>query len=875
MKMLNKVCSVILVAAFLAAMFTVNVFALEEDYKYSTIAYFDGSGERVNAFLPGETLTAKVKVKNPSASETLMFVMLLYQNNELIGAECDTKAAGTSATEYSASLEIPADTTGVQVVSILWDNMKEMNAVCQSSIFPGGPADVEMIYLDGEPLAGFDPEVYEYTYPVEIDRVYAPVITLDLLDASAEYDVELENNFPGSSTITVTSGDGAEKNVYVIDYECDEPLAVITDQDPGSGGGTYQYMTNFNMDSLASINRDVPFRYMKPEVMGYDYIQGAAAGVSKSFYLNRSGNVMLLIYDDAKTKTAVTDLAKNGWTLEAETVVDMTSEQLEDARGDADPAPGNEEVDNREQGFAYVDWRKAQPNGEWLRNHSFCALSQKYTKHFDKVEFDDNGNPTDESVIVVQDNQLTGTNGQGCIVLFQYDPMIERTNMEDIDLEWGEYNGPTGITGITVDGEALSGFSADVYEYDLEFEYSVPEPLEVTCEVADGASYEVAYPDSFPGAITITVEDIFGVTEVYTINCTIKDMSMYNIYLDEISTTNDTNIINGNTRTGGQFNLVTKHAQTLAPDETGYQKVTVNVEGNIRQNFFITINPTDPADKGSVVGIPGTDTIEKTEDREIREAYDESTGATTYGTRSKDNIITSTYNTTSSDTPLLYNMFACDYERASGAKFLFDRAPIDAHLAIHDVPEGYEGCEYIAPKCEVGLSGGSSDSATFEFYITKEAEIAVWAKADMTVTINDTVVTPETKEEGTYFIVRYTNALVKSGANANYKDNYADYANLVEAYVIYKGAIKDVDYKYNGSGNLVIMNYSMPEGWGWGSEDDKFNLLYRMVLVDETGEVIDPSTDPRIAGRTPEQIAKQFVERPAGDQNASVDDTQE
>lgn len=791
-----------------------------------------------------------------------MFVMLLYQNNKLIGAECDTKAAGTSATEYSASLEIPAGTTGVQVVSILWDNMKSMNAVCQSSIFPGGPADVNMIYVDGKPLAGFDPEVYEYTYPVEIDREYAPAITCDLLDAGAEYDVELSAFFPGSSTITVTSADGVEQNVYTINYECEEELVTVIDWvDDVAGGNACNFvlMHNFNKDSKPICNRDTVLSWVDPVVEGYDFLQAGAWMTSRSFTVNRDATVMLLTAEDAKNNVNTFLKSNPDWTLETVRVKDMTAEELNMADNDATP---EFDFDNREQGYAYIDWRKMQPKGK--RNHSFGALSQKLSKYFEA-----------DSLIEIPDKALSGGGMYGTVILFAYDPMIERTNMEDFDLEWEEYEGPTGLTGITVDGEALSGFSADVYEYDLEFEYSVPEPLEVTCEVADGASYEVAYPDSFPGAITITVEDIFGATQVYTINCTIKDMSMYNIYLDEISTTNDTNIINGNTRTGGQFNLSTKHAQTLAPDESGYQKVTVNVEGNIRQNFFITINPTDPADKGSVVGVPGTDTIEKTEDLEIREAYDESTGETTYGTRSKDNIITSTYNTTSSDTPLLYNMFACDYERASGAKFLFDRAPIDAHLAIHDVPEGYEGCEYIAPKCEVGLSGTSSDSATFEFYITKEAEIAVWARANMTVTINDTVVTPETKEEGTYFIVRFTNALVKSGSNANYIGNYADYVNLVEAYVIYKGAIKDVDYKLNGSGNLVIMNYSMPEGWGWSSEGDKFNLLYRMVLVDETGEVIDPSTDPRIAGRTAEQIAKQFVERTAEDQNASVDDTQE
>ena len=242
MKMLNKVCSVILVAAFLAAMFTVNVFALEEDYKYSTIAYFDGSGERVNAILAGETLTAKVRAKHPFAGESLMFTMLLYQNNKLIDAECDTQIAGDTATEYSATMTMPDDLTGVQVVSILWDNMKGMNAVCQSSIFPGGSADVNMIYLDGEPLAGFDPEVYEYTYPIEIDRVYAPVIECDTLDASAEYDVELENNFPGSSTITVTPADGSEDDKFNLLYRMvlvDETGEVIDPStDPRIAGRT-------------------------------------------------------------------------------------------------------------------------------------------------------------------------------------------------------------------------------------------------------------------------------------------------------------------------------------------------------------------------------------------------------------------------------------------------------------------------------------------------------------------------------------------------------------------------------------------------------------------------------------------------------------
>ena len=354
-------------------------------------------------------------------------------------------------------------------------------------------------------------------------------------------------------------------------------------------------------------------------------------------------------------------------------------------------------------------------------------------------------------------------------------------------------------------------------------------------------------------------------TRTYTITYTndyapVKDESK--IYLEDLKTTTDPSIMIGNDRKAGSYNFNRKYAETVGLGEEEFTKVTVNITGNSKQNFFIVVKPMDDQYKGQVIGEPDNPAAPTSvslpaqiDDTNVRVSYNEQDSTTTWGKMSQKAIVTTAYNEVPSTNRVYYGMFGTDWERATGARFVSDRQPMDAHMALYTVPAGYEGCEYIAPPSETGSSADST--ASFEFYIMHDAEISVWTKADLTVSINETPAENESPAE--YFTGGYTNRLVAAAnKNANYTAEYSDYIKLIEALLVYSGAIENVDYKISGVGDVTIINYSMPEGYGYNDDPGRFGSLYKLV-IEEDGEIVNPNKDSRFVGKTAAEIAESFA----------------
>lgn len=372
------------------------------------------------------------------------------------------------------------------------------------------------------------------------------------------------------------------------------------------------------------------------------------------------------------------------------------------------------------------------------------------------------------------------------------------------------------------------------------------------------------YPDGNAAREVYSYAD----TKTYTITYTndyapVGDESK--IYLEDLTTTRDPSIMGGNDRKAASYNFNRKYADTVKLGEEEFTKVTVDITGNSKQNFFIVVKPVDDQYKGQVIGEPNNPAAPtsvsppaQVNDTNVRVSYDEDSGITTWGKMSQNAIVTTAYNEVPSTNRVYYGMFGTDWERATGARFLSDRQPMEAHMALYTVPVGYEGCEYIAPPSETGSSADST--ASFEFYIMHDAEISVWAKADLTVSINETPAEDKSPDE--YFTGGYTNPLISTDFRDsklwNHTEAYSDYFKFIEAFLLYKGAVKDVDYKIGTDGRMSIINYSVPEGYGYNDDPGRFGSLYKLV-IEEDGKIVNPNEDPRFVGKTAAQIAESFA----------------
>lgn len=105
------------------------------------------------------------------------------------------------------------------------------------------------------------------------------------------------------------------------------------------------------------------------------------------------------------------------------------------------------------------------------------------------------------------------------------------------------------VTGITLNGEPLSGFTNGQTEYNVELPYGTTTLPLIEATAASGGTVVVTMPSSLPGVVTIVCTSKDGSTQViYTINLTVSTTALKEIY--EVKMTNNYNAyINVNTDT--------------------------------------------------------------------------------------------------------------------------------------------------------------------------------------------------------------------------------------------------------------------------------------------------------------------------------------
>ena len=95
---------------------------------------------------------------------------------------------------------------------MLQSDYGEMNTVYSPE------ARLNMIYLDGVPLEGFDPEVYEYEVPLPVGTVYEPYLDVETMDDGAMALVNPAFAVPGTAIVDIYAEDLYHTKRYLVHY---------------------------------------------------------------------------------------------------------------------------------------------------------------------------------------------------------------------------------------------------------------------------------------------------------------------------------------------------------------------------------------------------------------------------------------------------------------------------------------------------------------------------------------------------------------------------------------------------------------------------------------------------------------------------------
>ena len=146
--------------------------------------------------------------------------------------------------EYQTVNILPGGINGTTRITVTAQNGSSTIYQITFSVFKTTDATLKMIYLDGQPLEGFDPNILEYNCPLPKGTTQLPIITYDQADEYQTVTVR-SGGINGDYKITVRPQTGASQT-YVLHFS-------VATSDNASLGMIYldgKALENFNPDTL-------------------------------------------------------------------------------------------------------------------------------------------------------------------------------------------------------------------------------------------------------------------------------------------------------------------------------------------------------------------------------------------------------------------------------------------------------------------------------------------------------------------------------------------------------------------------------------------------------------------------------------------------
>ena len=198
-------CSLVLIFAMLISVS--SAFAYEyapyvgnEIIRATSVILTDAEGNEVTSLVPGETVTATVRVnigdESLTGSEKVSLILTAYSGRFLRAVDFDTKTISSSET-FTASVTVPAIEPSLRV--FLWDEIDgNINARALFSMgeTPAESMDIEQISVGGVMLENFDPDIYEYDVTVNAGYLNWPEVIVYSENTSIKVSAQYDGTFP-------------------------------------------------------------------------------------------------------------------------------------------------------------------------------------------------------------------------------------------------------------------------------------------------------------------------------------------------------------------------------------------------------------------------------------------------------------------------------------------------------------------------------------------------------------------------------------------------------------------------------------------------------------------------------------------------------
>ncbi|MDR0671470.1 MAG: NPCBM/NEW2 domain-containing protein, partial [Oscillospiraceae bacterium] len=357
--------------------------------------------------------------------------------------------------------------------------------------------NLEMIWLDGVALAGFDPDITNYHVTLRGAVITAPTVTVSN-PFNLPLQIEQAESAPGAAKVTVTKGERTV--VYTINFLEDSSLFLSALTTPW----LYSY------SGYHDIYRDANENGMPLETQ--EIVDGAA--IRRIFEHGFAGNSEQIIdfniaeYEADRFKaSAGIDFQMKAGNGTASVIFEVWAHKDVSQLTSSYYASMNPGA-NGTGTIVTTGWTKLD-NSPIQRAGGTATLY-----NFDvPLTYEENGEIKHYQALRLVMN-ANGSNGHDQAIWG--DPRLE--------YEYVEPPAPT-LQMIRVDGEDLAGFAADVYAYEIALAPGRTEPPAVTAVYPPALPVQIAQAAEIPGAATVTVGTGDGAV-VYTVTFT-QSSSVY------------------------------------------------------------------------------------------------------------------------------------------------------------------------------------------------------------------------------------------------------------------------------------------------------------------------------------------------------------
>ncbi len=185
----------------------------------SQLIFRDAGGRELVQLKSNEQVSAQLTVKNVTDKPVKATLILAYYEYGLLKSlnSYDNSIAGGKDTTMTAAVMTGNNPAKGRLKAFLWESYAGNVVYAREAVFGSADASVENILLDGVSLQGFSPEVREYQVHLPATAIDYPQIHLVTGDLAANVQIT-EQAFPSEVTIQVTSSDRTAQKSYRIRF---------------------------------------------------------------------------------------------------------------------------------------------------------------------------------------------------------------------------------------------------------------------------------------------------------------------------------------------------------------------------------------------------------------------------------------------------------------------------------------------------------------------------------------------------------------------------------------------------------------------------------------------------------------------------------